>query len=143
MGDRGLLPGRRAAEAVAGDPEPGIDGGVHGVVLVAEGGAGELFFDGLGLGRRAVLVLRNKKHFWKVSFRSLFLSLPLFLLIRTKAAGDIENAEKRHLTGEKRGKKSKLKKLTVPQTKSVTSPFSLENLAKASADSTQPMMFPR
>jgi len=47
------------------------------------------------------------------------------------------------VTGEKRGKKSKLKKLTVPQTKSVTSPFSLENLAKASADSTQPMMFPR
>ena len=31
----------------------------------------------------------------------------------------------------------------MPHTKSVTSPLSLENLANASADSTQPMMFPR
>ena len=38
---------------------------------------------------------------------------------------------------------SKKNQLTVPHTKSVTSPLSLENLANASADSTQPMMLPR
>ena len=59
--DRRLLPGRCPTEPVAGDAEPSVDRGVHGVVLVAERRAGEVFLEGLGLGRGAVLVLWRRR----------------------------------------------------------------------------------
>ena len=138
------------------------------MVLVAEGRAAKVLLDGFCFGRGAVFVLFERSFFFNIGKRVSFWWAPVFLVFSFRDAAAsrhgkrrakekappseeplsflVRKEEEERKEVEKRSGRWKFQKknqLTVPHTKSVTSPLSLENLANASADSTQPMMLPR